>query len=154
MKGLEIKEISDKAKQATYGIVFTSWNAVIVQDLLEETQKELLSQGVERENIIIKEVPGAFELPLATQSIAENESVSSVISLGAIIQGDTPHFDFISNACIEGLQTVALKTNVPIICGVLTTNTIEQAIERSNPDKMNKGKEFALSAMNMVSALD
>ena len=101
-----------------------------------------------------KEVPGAFELPLATQSIAENESVSSVISLGAIIQGDTPHFDFISNACIEGLQTVALKTNVPIICGVLTTNTIEQAIERSNPDKMNKGKEFALSAMNMVSVLD
>ena len=154
MKGLEIKEISDKAKKATYGIVVTSWNAVIVQDLLEETQKELLSQGVEEKNIIIKEVPGAFELPLATQSIAENESVSSVISLGAIIQGDTPHFDFISNACIEGLQTVALKTNVPIICGVLTTNTIEQAIERSNPDKMNKGKEFALSAMNMVSVLD
>ena len=154
MKGLEIKEISDKAKKATYGIVFTSWNAVIVQDLLEETQKELLSQGVEEKNIIIKEVPGAFELPLATQSITENESVSSVISLGAIIQGDTPHFDFISNACIEGLQTVALKTNVPIICGVLTTNTIEQAIERSNPDKMNKGKEFALSAMNMVSVLD
>ena len=154
MKGLEIKKISDKAKQATYGIVFTSWNAVIVQDLLKETQKELLNQGVEKKNIIIKEVPGAFELPLATQSIAENESVSSVISLGAIIQGDTPHFDFISNACIEGLQTVALKTNVPIICGVLTTNTIEQAIERSNPDKMNKGKEFALSAMNMVSVLD
>ena len=154
MKGLEIKKISVKAKQATYGIVFTSWNAVIVQDLLEETQKELLNQGVEKKNIIIKEVPGAFELPLATQSIAENESVSSVISLGAIIQGDTPHFDFISNACIEGLQTVALKTNVPIICGVLTTNTIEQAIERSNPDKMNKGKEFALSAMNMVSVLD
>ena len=154
MKGLEIKKISDKAKQATYGIVFTSWNAVIVQDLLEETQKELLNQGVEKKNIIIKEVPGAFELPLATQSIAENESVSSVISLGAIIQGDTPHFDFISKACIEGLQTVALKTNVPIICGVLTTNTIEQAIERSNPDKMNKGKEFALSAMNMVSVLD
>ena len=154
MKGLEIKKISDKAKQATYGIVFTSWNAVIVQDLLEETQNELLNQGVEKKNIIIKEVPGAFELPLAAQSIAENDSVSSVISLGAIIQGDTPHFDFISNACIEGLQTVALKTNVPIICGVLTTNTIEQAIERSNPDKMNKGKEFALSAMNMVSVLD
>ena len=154
MKGLEIKKISDKAKQATYGIVFTSWNAVIVQDLLEETQKELLNQGVEKKNIIIKEVPGAFELPLAAQSIAENDSVSSVISLGAIIQGDTPHFDFISNACIEGLQTVALKTNVPIICGVLTTNTIDQAIERSDPDKMNKGKEFALSAMNMVSVLD
>lgn len=154
MKGLEIKEISEKARQATYGIVFTSWNADIVQDLLNETRKELLNQGVEREKIIIKEVPGAFELPLVTQSIAENKSVSAVISLGAIIQGDTPHFDFISDACINGLQTIALKTNVPIICGVLTTNTIEQAAERSDPDKMNKGKEFALSAMNMVSVLD
>ena len=154
MKGLEIKEISEKARQATYGIVFTSWNADIVQDLLNEARKELLTQGVEGKNIIIKEVPGAFELPLATQSIAENKSVSAVISLGAIIQGDTPHFDFISDACINGLQTIALKTNVPIICGVLTTNTIEQAAERSDPDKMNKGKEFALSAMNMVSVLD
>ena len=105
-------------------------------------------------DIIIKEVPGAFELPLATQFIAEKEKVSSVISLGAIVKGDTPHFDFISDACINGLQTIALKTNVPIICGVLTTNTIEQAAERSDPDKMNKGKEFALSAMNMVSVLD
>ena len=154
MKGLEIKEISEKARQATYGIVFTSWNADIVQDLLNEARKELLTQGVEEKNIIIKEVPGEFELPLATQSIAENKSVSAVISLGAIIQGDRPHFDFISDACINGLQTIALKTNVPIICGVLTTNTIEQAAERSDPDKMNKGKEFALSAMNMVSVLD
>jgi 6,7-dimethyl-8-ribityllumazine synthase len=154
MKGLEIKEISEKARQATYGIVFTSWNADIVQDLLNEARKELLTQGVEEKNIIIKEVPGAFELPLATQSIAKNKSVSAVISLGAIIQGDTPHFDFISDACINGLQTIALKTNVPIICGVLTTNTIEQAAERSDPDKMNKGKEFALSAMNMASVLD
>ena len=92
-------------------------------------------------------------MPLATQFIAEKEKVSSVISLGAIVKGDTPHFDFISNTCLEGLQNVALKTNVPVICGVLTTNTIEQAIERSNPDKMNKGKEFALTAMSMVDAL-
>ena len=154
MKGLEIKEISEKARQATYGIVFTSWNADIVQDLLNETRKELLNQGVEREKIIIKEVPGAFELPLVTESIAANKSVSALVSLGAIIQGDIPNFDFISDACINGLQTIALKTNVPIICGVLTANTIEQAAERSDPDKMNKGKEFALSAMNMVSVLD
>lgn len=154
MKGLEAKTISEKAKKGIYGIIYTSWNSEIVEDLLAETKKELLNQGVSLENIIIKEVPGAFELPLATKLTAEMDNMSTVISLGAIIQGDTPHFDFISNACIEGLQTVALKTNVPIICGVLTTNTIEQAIERSNPDKMNKGKEFALSAMNMVSVLD
>ncbi len=153
MKGLEIKGISKKAKQGKYGIVFTSWNPEVVQDLLHETKKELLNQGVDETDIIIKEVPGAFELPLATQFIAEKEKVSSVISLGAIVKGDTPHFDFISNTCLEGLQNVALKTNVPVICGVLTTNTIEQAIERSNPDKMNKGKEFALTAMSMVDAL-
>jgi 6,7-dimethyl-8-ribityllumazine synthase len=153
MKGLEISNISEKSRQGSYGIVYTSWNADVVQDLLNETKKELLNQGVEEKNIAIKEVPGAFELPLATQFLAEEKEISAVISLGAIIRGDTPHFDFISSACIEGLQNVALKTSVPVICGVLTTNTVEQALERSEPSKMNKGKEFALSAMSMVEAL-
>ena len=153
MKGLEISNISEKSRQGSYGIVYTSWNADVVQDLLNETKKELLNQGVDEKNIAIKEVPGAFELPLATQFLAEEKGISAVISLGAIIRGDTPHFDFISSACIEGLQNVALKTNVPVICGVLTTNTVEQALERSEPSKMNKGKEFALSAMSMVEAL-
>ena len=153
MKGLEIINISEKSRQGSYGIVYTSWNADVVQDLLNETKKELLNQGVDEKNIAIKEVPGAFELPLATQFLAEEKEISAVISLGAIIRGDTPHFDFISSACIEGLQKVALKTSVPVICGVLTTNTVEQALERSEPSKMNKGKEFALSAMSMVEAL-
>ena len=153
MKGLESKQVSEKARQGIYGIIFTTWNADIIQDLLKETKKELLNQGVDEANIIVKEVPGAFELPLATQIMAEKENISSVISLGAIIQGDTPHFDFISSACIEGLQNVSLKTKIPVICGVLTTYTVEQAKERSDPNKMNKGKEFALSAMNMVDAL-
>ena len=152
MKGFEVKEITEKAKQGKYGIVYTSWNVDIVQDLLNETKKELLNQGVHEKNIVIKEVPGAFELPLAAQLLAK-ENASSVIALGAIIKGDTPHFDFISNACLNGLQNVALETNIPIICGVLTTNTEDQAIERSHPDKMNKGKEFAISAMNMVDSL-
>ena len=153
MKGLEISNISEKSRQGSYGIVYTSWNADVVQDLLNETKKELLNQGVNEKNIAIKEVPGAFELPLATQFLAEKKEISAVISLGAIIRGDTPHFDFISSACIEGLQNVALKTSVPVICGVLTINTVEQALERSEPSKMNKGKEFALSAMSMVEAL-
>ena len=153
MKGLEISNISEKSRQGSYGIVYTSWNADVVQDLLNETKKELLNQGVNERDIAIKEVPGAFELPLATQFLAEGKDISAVIALGAIIRGDTPHFDFISSSCIEGLQNVALKTNVPVICGVLTTSTVEQALERSEPSKMNKGKEFALSAMSMVEAL-
>ena len=112
MKGLESKQVSEKARQGIYGIIFTTWNADIIQDLLKETKKELLNQGVDETNIIVKEVPGAFELPLATQIMAEKENISSVISLGAIIQGDTPHFDFISSACIEGLQNVSLKTKI------------------------------------------
>ena len=151
MKGFDKIEVSDIAKQGTYSIVYTSWNSQIINDLLQETKKELLSQGVEDNNIILKEVPGAFELPLAAQKCAENSS--SVIALGAIIKGDTPHFDFISSSCIEGLQDVALKTNKPIICGVLTTENLDQAKERSDPNQMNKGREFALSAMNMVDAL-
>ena len=153
MKGLKTKDISVKAKQGHYGIVFTSWNASIVQDLLKETKKELIRQGVDEGNIYLKEVPGAFELPLATQFMAEKEGILSVISLGAIIRGDTPHFDFISSSCLEGLKDVALKTRTPVICGVLTTNTIEQAEERSDPNRMNKGKEFALTALNMVDSL-
>ena len=151
MKGFDKIEVSDIAKQGTYSIVYTSWNSQIINDLLQETKKELISQGVPDKNIILKEVPGAFELPLAAQKCAENSS--SVIALGAIIKGDTPHFDFISSSCIEGLQDVALKTNKPIICGVLTTENLDQAKERSDPNQMNKGREFALSAMNMVDAI-
>ena len=151
MKGFDKIEVSDIAKQGTYSIVYTSWNSQIINDLLQATKKELLSQGVSDKNIILKEVPGAFELPLAAQKCAENSS--SVIALGAIIKGDTPHFDFISSSCIGGLQDVALKTNKPIICGVLTTENLDQAKERSDPNQMNKGREFALSAMNMVDAI-
>ena len=151
MKGFDKIEVSDIAKQGIYSIVYTSWNSQIINDLLQETKKELISQGVPDKNIILKEVPGAFELPLAAQKCAENSS--SVIALGAIIKGDTPHFDFISSSCIEGLQDVALKTNKPIICGVLTTENLDQAKERSDPNQMNKGREFAISAMNMVDAL-
>lgn len=151
MKGFDKIEVSDIAKKGTYSIVYTSWNSQIINDLLQETKKELISQGVSDKNIILKEVPGAFELPLAAQKCAENSS--SVIALGAIIKGDTPHFDFISSSCIGGLQDVALKTNKPIICGVLTTENLDQAKERSDPNQMNKGREFALSAMNMVDAL-
>ena len=151
MKGFDKIEVSDIAKQGTYSIVYTSWNSQIINDLLQETKKELISQGVPDKNIILKEVPGAFELPLAAQKCAENSS--SVIALGAIIKGDTPHFDFISSSCIGGLQDVALKTNKPIICGVLTTENLDQAKERSDPNQMNKGREFALSAMYMVDAL-
>ena len=150
MKGLDSNQISDKSKKAVYAITYTSWNSKIVGTLLKEVTKELLNNGVDKKNILAKEVSGAFELPLASKKYALKESVDIVIALGAIIKGDTPHFDYISKACIDGLMSVSLETKKPIICGVLTTNDESQANKRADPDQMNKGSEFALTAMSMV----
>ena len=145
MKGLKIKDISVKAKQGQYGIVFTSWNPSIVQDLLKETKKELVSQGVDEANIYLKEVPGAFELPLATQFMAEKEGILSVISLGAIIRGDTPHFEFISMAVTESLINMSILHKKPIGNGILTCLNKKQALSR-----VNKGKEAAKAALAVL----
>ena len=150
MKGLDSNQTSDKSKKAVYAITYTSWNSEIVGTLLKEVTKELLNNGVDKKNILAKEVPGAFELPLASKKYALQESVDIVIALGAIIKGDTPHFDYISKACIDGLMSVSLETKKPIICGVLTTDDESQANKRAEPDQMNKGSEFALTAMSMV----
>ena len=150
MKGLDSNQISDKSKKAVYAIAYTSWNSEIVGTLLEEVTKELLRNGVDEENILTREVPGAFELPLASKKYALKENVDIVIALGAIIKGDTPHFDYISKACIDGLMSVSLETKKPVICGVLTTDDESQANKRADPNQMNKGSEFALTAMSMV----
>jgi len=150
MKGLDSNQISDKSKKAVYAITHTSWNSEIVGTLLKEVTKELLNNGVDKKNILAKEVPGAFELPLASKKYALKENVDIVIALGAIIKGDTPHFDYISKACIDGLMSVSLETKKPIICGVLTTDDESQANKRADPGQINKGSEFALTAMNMV----
>lgn len=150
MKGLDFNQISSKSKKSVYAIIYTSWNSEIVGALLEEATKELLKNGVDKKNILVKEVPGAFELPLASKKFALKENIDIVIALGAIIKGDTPHFDYISKACIEGLMSVSLETKKPVICGVLTTDDESQANKRSDPDQMNKGSEFALTAMTMI----
>jgi len=97
------------------------------------------------------EVPGAFEVPLASKSLASK--VDAVIALGAIVKGDTPHFDFIASSCAQGIVQASLEENKPIIFGVLTTNNVEQALERSDANRENKGAEFARSAMQMIEAL-
>ena len=150
MKGLDSNQISQESKKRVYAITYTSWNSEIVGSLLDEVTKELLRNGVDEKNILSKEVPGAFELPLTSKVYALKEKVDVVIALGAIIRGDTPHFDYISKACIEGLMTASLETKKPIICGVLTTDDIAQAQKRSDPNQMNKGAEFALTAMSMA----
>ena len=151
MKGIKKFTPSTLSINSNYGIVYTSWNQEIVSSLLESTTKELLSLGVNKNNISIMEVPGAFEVPLASKSLASK--VDAVITLGAIVKGDTPHFDFIASSCAHGVVQASLEENKPIIFGVLTTNNIEQALQRSDAFRENKGAEFARSAMQMIEAI-
>tara|TARA_B100001146_G_scaffold115071_1_gene101400 strand:- start:507 stop:968 length:462 start_codon:yes stop_codon:yes gene_type:complete len=151
MKGITKFSPSPQSINANYGIVYTSWNKKIVNSLLENTKQELFSLGVNENNILVMEVPGAFEIPLAAKSLASN--VDAVIALGAIVKGDTPHFEFIASSCAQGIVQVSLDENKPIIFGVLTTNNEEQALERSDANRQNKGAEFARSAMQMIEAL-
>ena len=151
MKGITKFTPSTLSINSNYGIVYTSWNQEIVSSLLESTTKELLSLGVNKNNISVVEVPGAFEVPLASKSLASK--VDAVIALGAIVKGDTPHFDFIASSCAHGVVQASLEKNKPIIFGVLTTNNIEQALQRSDANRENKGAEFARSAMQMIEAL-
>ena len=151
MKGITKFSPSLQSIDANYGIVYTSWNKKIVCSLLENTKQELFSLGVNENNISVVEVPGAFEIPLAAKSLASN--VDAVIALGAIVKGDTPHFDFIASSCAKGIVQASLDQNKPIIFGVLTTNNEEQALERSDANRQNKGAEFARSAMQMIEAL-
>ena len=151
MKGITEFTPSTLSINSNYGIVYTSWNQEIVSSLLESTTKELLSLGVNKNNISVMEVPGAFEVPLASKSLASK--VDAVIALGAIVKGDTPHFDFIASSCAQGIVQASLEENKPIIFGVLTTNNVEQALQRSDANRENKGAEFARSAMQMIEAL-
>ena len=139
---------------AKYGIVVARFNSFIVESLLSGAIDALKRHGgVKEEDIEVVRVPGAFELPLAAQAMAANRQYDAIIALGAVIRGSTPHFDFVANEATKGLSSVGLNHNLPIIFGVLTTDTIEQAIERAGTKAGNKGAEAAISAIEMVSLL-
>ncbi len=139
---------------AKYGIVVARFNSFIVESLLSGAIDALKRHGgVREEDIEVVRVPGAFELPLAAQAMAANRQYDAIIALGAVIRGSTPHFDFVANEATKGLASVGLNHNLPIIFGVLTTDTIEQAVERAGTKAGNKGAEAAISAIEMVSLL-
>tara|TARA_B100001750_G_C15201136_1_gene443567 strand:- start:145 stop:618 length:474 start_codon:yes stop_codon:yes gene_type:complete len=148
-QSFNLTEISINSR---YGILSTQWNKFVVDIMLENAEKALISHGVSSENIIKVEVPGAYELPLAAKRILE-KNVDAVIALGAVIKGETPHFDFVSSSCANGLTQVSLEANKPVLFGVLTTETEEQAIQRADPLKGNKGAEVAQSAMELLEQL-
>jgi len=138
---------------AKFAIAVARFNSFIVESLLEGAVDALQRHGVDDASIEIVRVPGAFELPVMVQAMAESEKYDSVIALGAVIRGSTPHFDIVADASAKGLSTIALDTGMPIINGILTTDSIEQAIERAGTKAGNKGAEAAVTAIEMVSLL-
>lgn len=132
------------------GIVLGRFNSFIGDAMLTGAIDVLERHGVSEENISVAYVPGAFEIPLAVQKMAQSGDYDGVIALGAVIRGSTPHFDYVAGECAKGLNSVQLNTGVPIGFGVLTVDTIEQAIERAGTKAGNKGAEAAMTVLEMV----
>ena len=138
------------ASNMVFGIVVSEWNQDITSGLLNGAYATLVDNGVKKDNILVKSVPGAFELPLGAQTFFEKTNVDAVICLGSVIQGETKHFDFVCQGAALGIKDVSLKYNKPVIFGVLTDNTQQQAIDRSGGKHGNKGDEAAITAIKRV----
>jgi 6,7-dimethyl-8-ribityllumazine synthase len=138
------------AKKMRFGIVVSDWNKEITWSLLNGAINTLKKHGASDENIIVKHVPGSFELTIGAQLIAENEEVDSVICLGCVIQGETPHFSYICQGVTQGITQLNLEYNMPFIFGVLTTLDMQQAIDRAGGKHGNKGDEAAITAIKMA----
>ncbi len=132
------------------GLVVSEWNTPVTGALLHGALKTLLENGVQEKNIVLKHVPGSFELTIGAQFLCEDQSIDGVITLGCVIQGETRHFDFICDAVANGVTTVSLKYNKPVIFGVLTPNTLEQAMDRAGGKHGNKGDEAAVTVLKMI----
>ncbi|MBN2683168.1 MAG: 6,7-dimethyl-8-ribityllumazine synthase [Bacteroidales bacterium] len=142
-------EIPD-AKDMKFGIVVAKWNYEITGSLLKGAKETLLKHGCEEKNIVIKHVPGSFELTLGAQFLAEYTNVDAIICLGCVIQGETRHFDFICHGVTQGITSLNMTYNLPFIFGLLTTDNQQQAIDRAGGKHGNKGDEAAVTAIQMV----
>ncbi len=131
-------------------IVAARFNAAIVDELLAGCTNRLAGLGVDEAHVRVERVPGAFELPLAAKVLAQSRQFAAVICLGCIIRGDTPHFDFVAGEAARGIQRVTLDETIPVIFGVLTTNTLEQAQARSGGSHSHAGKQAAEAALEMI----
>ncbi len=152
LKNLSVVEGSDipSAKGMRFGIVMAEWNYEVTKALTDGAEKTLLKAGVDEKDIIIKTVPGAFELTLGGQYLVEHENCDAIICIGCVIQGDTKHFDFICNSVAQGITNLNTIYKKPFIFGVLTPNTMEQALDRAGGKHGNKGDEAAVTAIKML----
>ncbi len=141
------------ASEGRYAILVGRFNSFVVEHLLEGAIDTLKRHGVSEDNITVVHAPGAWELPVVAKKLVASERFDAIIALGAVIRGSTPHFDFVAGECANGFGVVGLESGLPVINGVLTTDSIEQAIERSGTKAGNKGGEAALTAIEMVNLL-
>jgi 6,7-dimethyl-8-ribityllumazine synthase len=141
------------SRQLKYGIVVGRFNELITSKLLAGALDALKRHGAEEGDVEIAWVPGAFEIPLIAQKMAESGRYDAVITLGTVIRGSTPHFDYVANEVAKGVAATSLKTGVPVVFGVLTTDTIEQAIERAGTKAGNKGYDAAVTAIEMANLI-
>jgi 6,7-dimethyl-8-ribityllumazine synthase len=141
------------ASNARFCLVVARFNSFVVESLLAGALDALKRHGVDDEDLTIVRVPGAFEMPLAVERIAAKGGFDAVVAIGAVIRGGTPHFEYIASECVKGLANASMRHGVPVAFGVLTVDTIEQAIERAGTKAGNKGAEAAMSAIEMVNLL-
>lgn len=141
-----LPDVSDK----TFAVLVSEWNEEITQALVDGVCATLRAHGVPDPQMLIRTVPGSFELPLAAQKMSAQDKVHAVICLGCVIQGETPHFDYVCQAVALGIKDVGLKYDKPVVFGVLTTSTLEQAQDRAGGKHGNKGDEAAITAIKML----
>lgn len=138
------------ADEMRFGIVVSDWNREITRALLEGAVKTLKKHGAKSKNIVVRHVPGSFELTLGAQFLAEYDDLDAVICLGCVIQGETPHFTFICQGVTQGITQLNMEYNIPFIFGVLTTLNLQQAVDRAGGKHGNKGDEAAITAIKMA----
>jgi 6,7-dimethyl-8-ribityllumazine synthase len=143
-----------RANSARFALLVTRFNSFITESLLDGAVDILKRHGISESQLDVIRVPGAVELPLIASRIADPEKYGAIIALGAVIRGGTPHFDYVAGECAKGLGQVSLNSGIPIAFGVLTTDNIEQAIERAGTKAGNKGAEAAMTALEMVNLLN
>ena len=153
MNKIVTKEGELVIRDARIALLVSRFNGFIVDSLLSGALDTLKRHGADEHDLQIIKVPGAFEMPLAAQRLAASKRFDALIALGAVIRGGTPHFEYVAGECIKGLAAVSMKYDIPVALGVLTVDTIEQAIERAGSKAGNKGAEAALSAIEMISLL-
>jgi 6,7-dimethyl-8-ribityllumazine synthase len=150
---MKLRRGTHDATGLRFGIVVSKFNNLVTSRLLAAAVETLKKAGAVDEAIEVVRVPGAFEIPLAARALARTDRFDAVLCLGAVIRGETPHFDYISAEASRGIAQLALECDLPVVFGELTTNTVAQAIERADPSKYNRGAEAARTAIEMVTLL-